>query len=58
MWQLKNYRTLCLKNHNFGEVKANNCGRPINSVAVHPHAERGIFDYMNNHYFDYYGGSA
>ena len=28
---------------NFGEVKANNCGRPINSVAVHPHAARGIF---------------
>ena len=36
----------------FGEVKANNCGRPMNSVAVHPHAARGIFDYMNNHYFD------
>ena len=35
---------------NFGEVKANNCGRPINSVAVHPHAARGIFDYMNNHF--------
>ena len=43
---------------NFGEVKANNCGRPIKSVAVHPHAARGIFDYMNNHYFDYYEGSA
>ena len=43
---------------NFGEVKANNFGRPINSVAVHPHAARGIFDYMNNHYFYYYGGSA
>ena len=41
------------------EVKANNCGRPTNNVAVHPaHAAREIFDYMNNHYFDYYGGSA
>ena len=28
-----------LKVLNFGEVKANNCGRPINSVAVHLHVE-------------------
>ena len=43
---------------NFGEVKTNNCGRPINRVVVHRHAARGIFDYMNNHYFVYYIGSA
>ena len=24
-------------------------------MAVHPHAARGIFDYMNNHCFNYYG---
>ena len=31
----------------------------MNSVAVHPaRAAREIFDYMNNHYFDCYGGSA
>ena len=36
MWQLKNYVSKVL---NSGEVKANNCGRPINSVAVHPHVE-------------------
>ena len=24
---------------NFAKVKANNCGRPINSVAVHPHVK-------------------
>lgn len=33
---------------NFGEVKANTIGRPINSVAMHP-AAHGVFDY---------GGSA
>ena len=55
MWQLKNYRTLCLKSSKFRQTTVDG---PINSVAVHPHAARGIFDYMNNHYFDYYGGSA
>ena len=58
MWQLKNYRTLCLKSSKFRRSQKNNCGRPMNSVAVHPHAARGIFDYMNNHYFVYYGGIA
>jgi len=24
---------------NFGEVKANTAGRPLNSVAMHPHVE-------------------
>ena len=28
-----------LKALNFGEVKANTIGRPINSVAMHPHVE-------------------
>ena len=28
---------------NFGEVKVNSIGRPINSVAMHPHV--GFFDY-------------
>ena len=28
-----------LKVLNFGEVKANTIGRPINSVAMHPHVE-------------------
>ena len=48
MWQLKNYiERYASKILNFGEVKANNFGRPLNSVvAVHPHAARGIFDYM------------
>ena len=59
IWLLKNYdRTYVSKVLNFGEVKANNFGRPENSVAVHPHAAHGIFDHMNNHHFDYYGGSA
>ena len=22
-------------------------------MAVHPHGKRGIFDYINNHYFDF-----
>ena len=28
-----------LKVLNFGEVKANTIGRPVNSVAMHPHVE-------------------
>ena len=28
-----------LKVLNFGEVKANTIGRPINSVSIHPHVE-------------------
>ena len=29
---------------NFGEVKANTIGRPINSVAIHPHVEFFIME--------------
>ena len=49
MWQLDNYRTLCLKRSKIRrEVKENNFGRPINSVAMNLHVEFLII--MNNHH--------
>ena len=34
---------------NFGEVKANTIGRPINSVAMHPHVEFLIMEAVLEH---------
>ena len=35
----RTFECYVLKVLNFGEVKANTIGRPINSVAMHPHME-------------------
>ena len=46
--------TRAIKRHvskvlNFGEVKANTIGRPINSGAMHPHVEFFIMEEVPKH---------
>ena len=54
MWQLNNYQTLGLKSSKFRRSQSKQLGKTYKQCSCAP--ARGIFDYMNNHYFDYYGG--
>ena len=56
MWQLKNYQTLCLKSSKFRRSQSKQLGKTYKQCGCAP--ARGIFAYMYNHYFDYYGGSV
>ena len=51
MWQLKNYRTLCLKSSKFRRSQNEQLWKTYKQCGCAP--ARGIFDYMNNHYFDF-----
>ena len=51
MWQLKNYRTLCLKTSKFRRSHSKELWNAYKQYGCAP--ARGIFDYMNNHYFDF-----
>ena len=45
----KNYRTLCFKSLNCGDVKAGIIGRPANSVAMHRKVEFLIMEAVLEH---------
>ena len=57
-YQEDDVAAICLKSSKFRRSQSKQLWKTYKSVAVHPQAAREMFDYMYNHYFDYYGGSA